>query len=86
MYFRKRKTVNQSVNSRHGYPAKGLLAARSDGGDLYLSVRADNQVARDFYQRRGMRVIGTVAWANGSILGLVYIKECLIMQPGVSLA
>ncbi len=46
------------------------------GGDLYLAVRTDNRVARDFYKRRGMRVIGTVVWAHRSIPGVIYVKEC----------
>jgi AcrR family transcriptional regulator len=42
------------------------------GGDLYLSVRRENRVARRFYERLGMRVAGTVAWKNSTIPGLVY--------------
>ena len=42
------------------------------GGDLYLSVREENRVACQFYGRNGMKVEGTVAWKNRTILGLVY--------------
>jgi hypothetical protein len=41
-------------------------------GDLYLSVRKHNMVARRFYERHGMKVAGAVAWKNGTIPGLVY--------------
>jgi hypothetical protein len=41
-------------------------------GDLYLSVRKNNTVARRFYERHGMKVAGAVAWKNGTIPGLVY--------------
>lgn len=42
------------------------------GGDLYLSVRKENEVACRFYGRHGMKVTGTVAWKNSTIPGLVY--------------
>lgn len=42
------------------------------GGDLYLSVRRENEVACRFYERHGMTVAGTVAWKNRTIPGLVY--------------
>lgn len=45
---------------------------KPSGGDLYLSVRRENSVACRFYERHGMRVVGTVAWKNRTIPGLVY--------------
>jgi hypothetical protein len=42
------------------------------GGDLYLSVRKENEVACQFYKRNGMKVAGAVAWKNGTIPGHVY--------------
>jgi hypothetical protein len=45
---------------------------RPSGGDLYLTVRRENRIACQFYERNGMKVEGTVAWKNGTILGLVY--------------
>lgn len=42
------------------------------GGDLYLSVRAENTVACRFYERHGMAVVGKVAWSGGTLPGLVY--------------
>jgi hypothetical protein len=44
------------------------------GGNLYLSVRAANEVACRFYERHGMRVAGKVAWSGGTLPGLVYRK------------
>jgi hypothetical protein len=41
-------------------------------GDLYLSVRKENVVACRFYERHGMKVVGTVAWKKRTIPGLVY--------------
>jgi hypothetical protein len=45
---------------------------KPSGGDLYLSVRKQNAVACSFYERHGMKVVGTVAWSAGTITGLVY--------------
>jgi len=45
---------------------------KPSGGDLYLSVRRENGVACQFYQRNGMKVEGTVAWKDSTIPGLVY--------------
>jgi hypothetical protein len=45
---------------------------KPSGGELYLSVRKDNKTARDFYERHGMEVAGTVAWKDSTIAGLVY--------------
>jgi len=42
------------------------------GGDLYLSVRKANAVARAFYTRHGMRIVGKVDWSGGTLPGLVY--------------
>jgi hypothetical protein len=45
---------------------------QSSGGDLYLSVRKANTVACRFYEKHGMKVVGTVAWKKRTIPGLVY--------------
>lgn len=47
---------------------------RPSGGDLYLSVRAANSVACQFYERHGMKIVGKVVWAGGTLPGLVYCK------------
>ena len=44
------------------------------GGDLYLSVRAANTVACQFYERHGMKRVGTVAWSGATIRGHVFRK------------
>ncbi len=45
---------------------------KPSGGELYLSVRKQNEVACQFYERNGMKVEGTVAWKNRTVPGLVY--------------
>ena len=50
---------------------------KPSGGDLYLSVRKENAVARSFYERHGMKVVGAVVWKNGTVPGLIY---CLLTR------
>jgi hypothetical protein len=51
------------------------------GGQLYLSVRQENTTACQFYERHAMKVVGSVAWARGTIPGLIYFKgPCLISE------
>ncbi len=47
---------------------------KPSGGDLYLSVREENGVARSFYERHGMKVVGRLSWSGGTIPGLVYMR------------
>jgi len=44
-------------------------------GKLYLSVRNDNDRAKKFYERTGMKLIDNTAWSNGTILGDIYFKQ-----------
>jgi hypothetical protein len=41
-------------------------------GDLYLAVRENNTVARGFYERHGMILVGTVVWDGGKMPGCIY--------------
>lgn len=71
--------VHQILNSRQ-FNGAGRKVFRQfigeivqpSGGDLYLSVRKQNEVACRFYERLGMNVAGIVAWKNGTVRGLVY--------------
>lgn len=45
------------------------------GGHLYLSVRQENTTACQFYERHGMDVVGTVAWAKGTIPGHIFFRD-----------
>jgi hypothetical protein len=45
------------------------------GGQLFLSVREENTTACQFYERHGMKVVGSVAWASGAIPGHIYFRD-----------
>ncbi len=74
--------LHQIVNSKQFSGAAGRVFEKfcdevvaPSGGDLYLTVRRENKTACAFYERHGMRVVGTVAWANGSIPGHIYFRD-----------
>lgn len=52
-----------------------LAVVMPSGGDLYLTVRADNPEACAFYERRGMRIVGKLAWSGGTLPGIIYKRE-----------
>ncbi len=71
--------LHQIVNSKQFNGAGGAIFERfvkeivkPSGGNLYLSVRKENGVACQFYERHGMEVVGAVAWSGGMIRGRVY--------------
>jgi hypothetical protein len=73
--------LHQIINREQSNGAGGRVFDRffeeivmPSGGDLYLTVRAENTVARSFYERHGMKIVGKVAWSGGTIPGFVYRK------------
>ena len=40
---------------------------------VYLSVRSDNEVAKSFYLRNNMKLVGKTSWAKGTLPGDVYM-------------
>ena len=42
---------------------------------VYLSVRSDNEIAKKFYLKNNMKLVGTTSWARGTLPGDVYLYE-----------
>jgi hypothetical protein len=42
---------------------------------VFLSVRSDNDIAKKFYIKNGMKLIGTTSWAKETIPGDVYLYD-----------
>jgi RimJ/RimL family protein N-acetyltransferase len=42
---------------------------------VYLSVRSDNEVAKKFYLKNNMKLVGTTSWAKGTLPGDVYLYD-----------
>lgn len=44
-------------------------------GDVYLSVRADNDRATKFYSKNGFEMVSKTSWMNGTLPGLVFLHR-----------
>ena len=42
---------------------------------VYLSVRSDNEIAKKFYVKNNMKLVGTTAWASNTLPGEVYLYD-----------
>ena len=42
---------------------------------VFLSVRSDNEIAKKFYLKNNMKLVGTTSWARGTVPGDVYLYE-----------
>tara|TARA_R100000008_G_C3565257_1_gene158762 strand:+ start:379 stop:816 length:438 start_codon:yes stop_codon:yes gene_type:complete len=42
---------------------------------VYLSVRSDNDIAKKFYLRNNMKLVGGTSWARGTLPGDVYLYD-----------
>jgi len=55
---------------------------KRSGGDLYLTVRKENTIACQFYERNGMTAAGMAVWKKRTIPGVVYkLSQTKIRQP-----
>ena len=43
--------------------------------DVWLSVRRDNAVAKKFYEKNGMKLVGECSWADETLPGDVYLHQ-----------
>ena len=42
---------------------------------VFLSVRSDNEIAKKFYLKNNMKLVGSTSWARGTLPGDVYLYE-----------
>ena len=42
---------------------------------VFLSVRSDNEIAKTFYVKNNMRLVGSTSWAKGTLPGDVYLYD-----------
>ena len=42
---------------------------------VYLSVRSDNEIAKKFYVKNNMKLIGSTTWAKGTLPGDDYLYD-----------
>jgi RimJ/RimL family protein N-acetyltransferase len=44
---------------------------------VYLSVRSDNKIAKKFYVKNNMKLVGSTTWAKGTLPGDVYLHDII---------
>tara|TARA_B100000767_G_C19604937_1_gene467321 strand:- start:325 stop:750 length:426 start_codon:yes stop_codon:yes gene_type:complete len=44
---------------------------------VYLSVRSDNEIAKKFYVKNNMKLVGSTTWAKGTLPGDVYLHDII---------
>jgi len=42
---------------------------------VFLSVRSDNEIAKKFYIKNNMKLVGSTTWAKGTLPGEVYLYD-----------
>ena len=42
---------------------------------VFLSVRSDNEIAKKFYIKNNMKLVGSTTWAKGTLPGDVYLYD-----------
>jgi len=78
--------IHQIVNAKQGNGEASRVMDRlceviaQKNEDVYLTVRADNKVARSFYRHKGFKKAGDIAWANGTLPGMIYKKRLRLSQ------
>jgi len=89
VYKRKQKIGN--VEAQKGDAHIGQIVTNSQGSGnaskilskffyemnsaVWLTVRAENDRARRFYEKNGMKKVGDISWSEGTIPGVVYKFE-----------
>ncbi len=43
--------------------------------NVWLTVRKENNRARSFYEKNGMKEVGKISWKEGTLPGVVYFKK-----------
>ena len=70
--------LHQIVKDSNKYTSAGSVLkeffeyARTD---VWLSVRQDNIVAKKFYEKTGMKLVGECSWADETLPGDVYLYQ-----------
>ncbi len=70
--------LHQIVKDSNKYTSAGLVLQEFfeyAKADVWLSVRRDNVVAKKFYERQGMKLVGECSWADETLPGDVYLHQ-----------
>jgi len=69
--------LHQILNSRPGTSCKPIMEKfiQQSSGDVWLSVRADNDRACAFYKKCGMELVSDISWMQGKLPGYVFVYK-----------
>ncbi len=70
--------LHQIVKDSNKYTSAGLVLQEFfeyAKADVWLSVRRDNVVAKKFYEKNGMKLVGECSWADETLPGDVYLHQ-----------
>ena len=89
--FYKRKQKIGEVIAQQGDCVLHQIAAKNKNGSasmalqnffefvkprrVFLSVRSDNEIAKKFYIKNNMKLVGSTTWAKGTLPGDVYLYD-----------
>ena len=87
-YYKKKQRIG-TITAQQGDCVLHQIAAKHKNGSasqalqnffefvnprrVFLSVRSDNEIAKNFYLRNNMKLIGKTTWAKGTLPGDVFI-------------
>ena len=90
-YYKRKQRVG-TVTAQQGDCILHQIAAKNKDGSasevlqrffkwterrVFLSVRSDNIIAKKFYEKNNMKLIGKTSWARGTLPGDVYLYDAL---------
>ena len=64
--------IGKHPNSRANASKVLQSFLRMMDGNVYLSVRSNNKIARSFYEKNNMKNVGKISWSSGSMSAVVY--------------
>lgn len=70
--------LHQILNSKEGSGKAGVVLEqffKMVNKPVWLTVRAENERAIQFYIKHGMKCVGETSWLRGTMKGLVFLKQ-----------
>ena len=69
--------LHQIASKKHNGSASDVLQRffKLVNARVFLTVRSSNMIAKKFYEKNGMKLVGHTSWSKGTLLGDVYLLE-----------
>ena len=88
--YKRKNTLSEGVIAEKGDCVLHQIASKNHDGSasdvlqrffkfvnarVFLTVRSSNAVAKKFYEKNGMKLVGHTSWSKGTLLGDIYMHE-----------